>query len=133
MVYLLGNVLSLAFLAFGIYRRRRDRSELDGPYLSRLVWVAVGFGMGTGAVAFPAFWVLISYTVRGGTIEDNLPSGMSPAVLLGLLLIGALMTCVYTFIGYRDHVMPFRMIEGRLRAKGFDNSPLQRHPDDLPE
>ncbi|MCC7371263.1 MAG: hypothetical protein IT306_22795 [Chloroflexi bacterium] len=73
--------------------------------------------MGVGTVTAPALWVLIPYSLFGGAIESNLPPGATPGFLLGLLVIGALMTLVYVFIGYRDHVFPYRMIEDSYRPR----------------
>jgi hypothetical protein len=130
---LAGLILTLIFLSLGVYRRWRARDELDSAYLSKLAWVSVGLGSGTGAVALPALWVLVSYSIYGGSIESNLPPGASTGVLLGLLVVGALFTVVYAFVGYRDHVFPYRIVEGSLRGSDLDARPLQRGPEDLPE
>lgn len=94
--------------------------------------MSIGLGGSTGSVAFPALWVLVSHSIYGGSIESNLPPGASSSTILGLLVVGTLFTVVYAFVGYRDHVFPYRVIEGRMRGL-LDPSPLQRKPDDLPE
>ena len=58
-------------------------------------------------------------------------AGTSVGFLLTLLLVGTLMTLVSTFVGYRDHVFPYRIIEGRLQSSGAE--PLRRAAEDLPE
>lgn len=121
----------MLLLGLGVKRRWRDDLELDADYLSKLAWRSVGLGMATGALVLPALWVLISYSLNGGSIESNLPPGTAPSFLLTLLLVGALMTLVYTFVGYRDHVFPYRLFErslGDVQAK-----PLERGPLDSPE
>ena len=43
-------------------------------------------------------------------IEDNLPPGVNTSFILTVLVIGAGLTAIYTFFGYRDHVYPYRLI-----------------------
>lgn len=135
MVFLTGLILTLLCFGLGIYQRWRAHLDLDGAYLSKLVWVSVGLGGGTGFVALPALGVLISHSIYGGTIESNLPPGANASFLLVLLVIGTLISLVYAFVGYRDHVYPYRVIEGRFQSAdpAFDPGPLRRGPEDSPE
>lgn len=130
MWYVAGFGLSILLFAYGIFHRlRREKLEVDSAYVSKLVWVALGFGMALIMVVAPAIWLFASLAVRGGTIEDNLPPGIAPQFLLGILVIGACMTLAYTFFGYRDHVFPYRRV---LRGwSGHD--PLKLGPGDRPE
>ena len=130
MPILVGLLLTLSLFGLGIHRRWRARDELDGAYLSKLAWVSIGLGGGTGSVAIPALWVLISHSLFGGSIESNLPPGASASVLLGLLVVGALFTVVYAFVGYRDHVYPSRIMQGRASAP--EDPPIQLTSEDLP-
>jgi hypothetical protein len=129
--FLIGLGLTAVLSALGVHRRWREVFEVDADYLSKLAWRSVGLGMATGSLVLPALWMLVSYSIFGGSIESNLPPGTTPGFLLTLLLVGALMTLVYTFVGYRDHVYPYRVVEGRFND--WDAEPLARGPDDSPE
>ena len=134
-LFLVSLVLTLVLFGLGVHRRWREGLELHTEYLGRLVWVSAGFGSSIGLVVLPVFWVLISYAITGGPIERSLPPGTSPVFLLGLLLTGTLMTLVYGFISYRDHVFPYRIVPTRMRDldRDSDTQPLERGPDDSPE
>jgi hypothetical protein len=130
-VFLTGLILTLFCFGLGTYKRWHARLELDGAYLSKLAWVSVGLGGGTGFVALPALWVLVSHSIHGGTIESNLPPGANASFLLVLLVIGTLITLVYAFVGYRDHVYPSHGA-GNPTHGVPDIRPTQMKPDDLP-
>ncbi|HVE73721.1 MAG TPA: hypothetical protein VNA30_01320 [Mycobacteriales bacterium] len=90
--------------------------------------------MAIGAIAFPAFWLLVSFSVRGGTIEANLPPGTDIHFLLVLLLVGTLMTMVYTAFGYRDHVFPYSLVSS-IETQGADIAdakPVNLREEDRP-
>jgi hypothetical protein len=127
-VFLASLVLTLIFFGLGIYQKWCSRDELDGAYLSKLAWVSVGLGGGIGLVALPAFWVLISHSIFGGTIESNLPPGTNASFLLVLLVIGTLLTLVYAFVGYRDHVYPYRRVD--TATPDPTSTRFLRDPDD---
>jgi hypothetical protein len=47
---------------------------------------------------------VVALTVRGGSIESNLPPGISEDALLGLVVLGAITTVVATMYRYYDHL-----------------------------
>ena len=123
MVYLAGLGLSIILIAIGIRQRRWRGLPVDSGYASKLVWVPLGLGGALGSLAFPATWLVVSFSIHGGRIEDNLPPGTDPKVLLGLFVVGTFFSILHTLFGYRDHVFPYRI--------GGDG--LDRTPEDRPE
>jgi hypothetical protein len=130
MWYLAGFGVSVLLFAYGIFRRRRrERLDLDSAYVSKLVWVSLGCGMAFVTLVVPALWLFAAFSLFGGTVEQNLPRGMPPQFFLVILVVGACMTAVYTFFGYRDHVVPYRRVLPGKRGE----KPLDLAPDDRPE
>lgn len=122
MLYLAALGLGILLVALGIRQRKREGLPIDSAYTSKLVWVSLGLGMAIGSMIFPSLWLFVSWSLRGGRVEDNLPPGIDGRFLLVILVIGASMTLVYTFFGYRDHVFPYKVI----------GNPLERRPEDRP-
>jgi hypothetical protein len=51
-----------------------------------------------------SIYVVVARAVRGGSIESNLPPGISEDALLGLVVLGAITTVVATMYRYYDHL-----------------------------
>jgi hypothetical protein len=134
MALLAGLALSIVLIGLGIHRRWRKKVPVDSAYTSKLVWVSLGLGTSLGTLVPPAIWLLISYSIYGGRLEDNLPPGTDPKVLVGLLVVGTFMTMVYTVFGYRDHVFPYQVVSGLGSSReGRDATPITLGPEDRPQ
>lgn len=93
-------------------------------------------GLATAAVGVvTAAWLTVALAFRPGTIDGNLPPGVSVDAVLGLMVVGASITGIYTFANYRDRVYPFKMVEHHIRRNEAqsDPSPLERSPEDSPQ
>ena len=93
-------------------------------------------GLATAAVGMAtAAWLTVALAFRPGTIDGNLPPGVSVDSVLGLMVVGASITAIYTFANYRDRVYPFKMVEHQMERDDAvgDPSPLERSPEDSPQ
>ena len=120
MAYLAGLGLSVLLVGFGLYRRRRGKLPIDSAYTAKLIWVSLGLGVSLGSLIFPAVWLAVSFSIRGGSVEDNLPPGTDARALLVIVTTGAAMTLVYTFFGYRDQVFPYTLSDRGVTLKTED-------------
>lgn len=120
MLYLAALGLGILLVGLGVRQRKRDGLPIDSAYTSKLVWVSLGLGMAIGSMIIPSLWLFISWSLRGGSVEDNLPPGVDGRFLLVILVVGASMTLVYTFFGYRDHVFPYKVIGSELKLRPED-------------
>jgi hypothetical protein len=133
-VFLLGILLTIGLCGFGVYSRWRSGLPLDSDYLNRLFFESLGLGTASLAIVVTS-WVLGSYEIRGGSLERNLPPGVSVDTILGLMVVGAIMTGINTFASYRDRVSSPRSIRGRTKGNDElgDAGPVELGPLDRPD
>lgn len=104
MQYLALMLLGALLTALGLYvRRRRDR-PIDLIYLVRLVSTSFGVSAMSALVAFPSFWLFVSFSLNRGRLEDNLPPGFDAASILVALLLGTVFGLILAFAGYLDRL-----------------------------
>ena len=93
----------VSILVGGLWARRRSGQPIDTPFTTTLTLMASGAGTAIVAGGL-ALWVVIARAIHGGTIDSNLPPGMSEDALLGLVVVGALITIVRAVSSLIDHV-----------------------------
>jgi len=76
-----------------VWVRWRSGRPIDTPFTTTLTLMASGAGTAIVAGALP-LWVVVMRGIHGGTIDSNLPPGTSEDALLGLVVLGALITIV---------------------------------------
>jgi len=103
-------VLALAFLVVvaalffgGLWARRRRGVPATSAFRTTLFILAAGTGTAIVGSAVPLYVILLR-GVRGGSIEANLPPGISEDVLLNLVIVGAGITIVAAVGRYLDHL-----------------------------
>jgi hypothetical protein len=69
-----------------------------------LVFDSIQLGTVLVGGVYPIVYLLYSAARNGGPIERNLPPGVGPEFLLGILLVGGAATLVYTAFNYRRHL-----------------------------
>ena len=76
---------------------------VDSSFMSTLVLNASAGGttLLSGAVSL---YVVVARGVRGGSIESNLPPGISEDTLLGLVILGAMLAIVASMYRYFEHL-----------------------------
>ena len=102
--YLALVILSITFIAYGFHERLRRGKPRDRAFASKLTWVSVGLATAIVGSIFPAVWVVVSFAANGGRIEDNLPPGYSPQVILVALLVSGGFTAISAAYGYIEHL-----------------------------
>ncbi len=102
--YLALLLITVAFMTYGFLARRKRSKPRDRTFASKLMWVSVGLATALVGSSFPAIWAFVSFVVHGGRIEDNLPPGYSPQVILAALLISAAFTAISAAYGYIEHL-----------------------------
>ena len=104
MPYLGTLILGLALMAFGLVRRRRRKQVIDQAYVQKLALVSLGAGSAIVGGALPVLWLLVSYSLRGGTVEDNLPPGFDVKAILTVVVVGGVVATISAIYGYLDHL-----------------------------
>jgi hypothetical protein len=87
----------------GIWGRKRCGLEVSSAYRTDLAILVCGVG-GALVTGIVPLWVIARRAIYGGTIGDNLPSGVSEDVLLGLVIAGAIITIVAAVNRYLDRI-----------------------------
>jgi hypothetical protein len=99
-----GVALSAAFCFVGLYRRRRQHRWITSAYTMELVFDSIQLGTVLVAGVYPIGYLLVSLSMKGGTVEQNLPPGVGQDFLLGVLVVGGAATLVYTVFNYLKHL-----------------------------
>lgn len=103
--FLLPVVLTLALLCFGLLWRRSNGQSPDRAFASKLAWTSIGLSAALVGVIFPAFWLFLSYTIYGGSIDSNVPPGYSSQFVLAGLLTGAVFTAISATYSFLEHLV----------------------------
>lgn len=102
--YLVLLLLAVAFITYGFRERLRRGKPRDRTFASKLTWVSVSLATALVGSIFPAIWVFVSFVMYGGRIEDNLPPGYSPQIILISLLVSGAFTAISAAYGYLEHL-----------------------------
>jgi hypothetical protein len=84
--------------------RARGRISINEAWLVALVFMSGGIGTAVGFLLVPSAWLVVSYAMHGGTVEQNLPPGSDVNGILAALVLGVLGTVVYAVKGYIDYL-----------------------------
>ena len=104
MYHLATLVLSLGLIGIGFWRRRRNGLPVTQVFVTKLI--AISFSIGTAIVggAFPILYLLVMNAMRGGRVEDNMPTGLTPDSFLGLLMMPIVLSLGYAIHSYVDNL-----------------------------
>jgi hypothetical protein len=132
-VFLIGVVLTIGLFGWGIYKRWSGGPAPSSDYLNKLFFESLGLGTALVALGVTS-WVLGSFVIRGSSLESNLPPGVSIETVLGLMVVGAVMTAINTFVSYKDRVYPGVRNTWPMEdsEEPVDPGPIQLGPMDRP-
>jgi hypothetical protein len=98
----IGIGILLILVGAGWRWRTQGRARINEGWFTSLVFTSFGIGTAVGTLLVPSAWLVISYAMRGGTVEHNLPPGSDVNGILAALVLGVLVTLVYAVKGYVD-------------------------------
>ena len=105
MQYLATFVISVAAFIIGYRLRRKRNKPIDRQFANKLALAAGGIGASAGGMVLPTVWLLISWALRGGSWQDNLPPGFEIGFMMTVLPLGGallLLHAVYSFIEHLE-------------------------------
>lgn len=105
MQYLATFAISVVAFIIGCRLRRTRGKPIDRQFANKLAIAAGGIGAGAGGMVLPSVWLLVSWALRGGSLQDNLPPGFEVGFVMAALPVGGallLLNAVFSFIEHLD-------------------------------
>lgn len=105
MQYLATFAISVVAFIIGCRIRRKRGKIIDRQFANKLALAAGGIGASAGGMVLPTVWLLISWGIRGGPWQDNLPPGFEIGFMMTVLPLGGsllLLHAVYSLIEHLD-------------------------------
>jgi hypothetical protein len=96
-------VIVVLLIGGGVWRRRRQSKNLDSTFMSTLAIRASAAGT-TLMIGALSVYVVVARAIRGGSIENSLPPGMSEDTLLSVVILGAIIAIVAAWYRYLEHL-----------------------------
>ena len=104
MQYLATFAISLVAFVIGC-RLRLKRGKLIGrQFANELALAAGGIGGSAGGMVQPTVWLLISWAIRGGTWQDNLPPGFELGFMMTILPLGGALLLLHAVFSFIEHI-----------------------------
>jgi len=96
--------LFLILFLHGLWHRSASPQPCDRAFALKLLLTSLSLSSAIVAAILPACWLFVSFTIYGGTLESNLPSGYSLQFVLGALLAGSGFIGVSTIYSHVEHL-----------------------------
>jgi hypothetical protein len=102
--YLATFIISVATFIIGCYLRRKRGKAIDRQFANKLALAAGGIGGSAGGMVLPTVWLLVSWAVRGGSWQDNLPPGFELSFIMTVLPLGGALLLLHAVFSFIEHL-----------------------------
>ena len=89
MSVLVGIVLGFLLFGVGLWWRRQLRHPVDYMFTMKLAGISLPAGGAVVGFLYPLAFALVSRAIHGGSIAQNLPTGVTEDVILATAALGA--------------------------------------------